>query len=52
VLFDIQGRQVAGWVARQGSVCPAPRYLGAEVLARLNGERNEVWESSARPFPP
>jgi len=51
ILFDIQGRQVAGWVARQGAVCPTPRYLGSEVLARLNGERNEVWESSARPFP-
>ena len=52
VLFEIQGRQVAGWVERQGAVCPAPRYLGSDVLARLNGERNEVWESSARPFPP
>ena len=45
VLFAIQGRQVAGWAARKGAVCPEPRYPGRDALARLVAVRNEVWES-------
>ncbi|HUM12514.1 MAG TPA: hypothetical protein VLT82_16325 [Myxococcaceae bacterium] len=52
VLFDIEGRQVAGFVGRQGTACPEPRYPGREALARLVAARNEVWESPARPLPP
>jgi hypothetical protein len=52
VLFDIQGRQVAGFVGRQGAACPDPSYPGKQVLAKLNSVRNEVWESPARPPPP
>jgi hypothetical protein len=51
VLFDVQGRQVAGFVGRQGAACPDPRYPGREALARLIATRNEVWESPARPMP-
>ncbi len=51
VLFDLQGRQVAGWVANQGETCPAPRYPGRDALARVVTYRNEVWESPARPGP-
>ncbi len=51
VLFDIQGRQVAGWLSRRGAVCPAPKYPGSETLARLVSARKEVWESPARPAP-
>ncbi|HET6982065.1 MAG TPA: hypothetical protein VFI53_07985, partial [Myxococcaceae bacterium] len=51
VLFDLQGRQVAGFVARQGAVCPAPVYPGRDALARLIAVRNEVWESPERPAP-
>ena len=51
VLFELQGRQVAGWVARQGATCPEPRYPGREVLARLIYSRNEVWVSPERPLP-
>jgi hypothetical protein len=52
VLFDIQGRQVAGFVGHQGAACPDPRYPGREAMARLVTARNEVWESPARPLPP
>ena len=52
VLFELKdGRQVAGWMAHQGAVCPAPRYPGRETLARLIDARNEVWESPQRPPP-
>jgi hypothetical protein len=51
VLFEMQGRQVAGWVARQGADCPGPQYPGREMLARLVYGRNEVWESPLRPLP-
>jgi hypothetical protein len=51
VLFELQGRQVAGWVARQGATCPAPRYPGRETLARLIYARDEVWVSPERPAP-
>ena len=52
VLFDLQGRQIAGFVVRQGAACPDPRYPGKQVLARLISARNEVWESPERPGPP
>lgn len=46
VLFELRGgRQVAGWLAHQGAICPAPKYPGRETLARLIYTRNEVWES-------
>jgi hypothetical protein len=48
VLFELQGRQVAGWAARKGSVCPEPRYPGRDALARLVADRDEVWESPYR----
>jgi hypothetical protein len=51
VLFDIQGRRVAGWLNRRGAVCPAPKYPGKETLAHLVQARNEVWESPDRPAP-
>jgi len=51
VLFDIQGRRVAGWLNRRGAVCPAPKYPGGETLAHLVKARNEVWESPDRPAP-
>ena len=51
VLFAIQGRQVAGWAARKGAVCPEPRYPGRDALARLVAVRNEVWESPYRASP-
>src|SRR5262249_24263294 len=52
VLFDMQGRQVAGFATRQGASCPEPRYPGRETLSRLVKARNEVWESPQRPEPP
>ncbi len=52
VLFELRGgRQVAGWLAHQGAICPAPKYPGRETLARLIYTRNEVWESPQRPPP-
>jgi hypothetical protein len=51
VLFEIRGRQVAGWRATQGASCPAPVYPGRETLARLIDDRNEVWLSPVRPLP-
>jgi hypothetical protein len=51
VFFDLQGRQVAGWAARQGAVCPAPRYPGKSTLAKLSTQRHEIWESPTRPEP-
>jgi hypothetical protein len=51
VLFEMEGRQVAGWVARQGAKCPVPDYPGRELLARLIYTRNEVWVSPLRPLP-
>jgi hypothetical protein len=51
VLFEMRGRQVGGWVARQGAECPAPASPGRETLARLVYSRNEVWESPVRPLP-
>jgi len=51
VLFEFQGRQVAGWAARKGAVCPEPRYPGRDALARLVTYRNEVWESPYRANP-
>jgi hypothetical protein len=52
VLFDLQGRQVAGFVSRQGAACSDPRYPGQQTLARLVKVRNEVWETPVRPAPP
>jgi len=50
ILFELQGRQVAGWATRKGAVCPEPRYPpGAPT--RLAAVRNEVWESQYRPQP-
>jgi len=51
VLFDLQGRQVAGFVARQGGACADPRYPGKQTLAKMISVRNEVWESPERPAP-
>ena len=51
VLFEMRGRQVGGWVARQGAECPAPASPGRETLARLVYSRNDVWESLVRPLP-
>lgn len=51
VLFELQGRHVAGFVGSQGAVCPDPRYPGKQALARLISARNEVWESPERPGP-
>ncbi|MGZ6079798.1 MAG: hypothetical protein ACXWK4_03225 [Myxococcaceae bacterium] len=51
VLFEMEGCQVAGWVARQGAQCPVPNYPGRELLARLIYTRNEVWVSPLRPLP-
>jgi len=51
VLFELQGRQLAGWAARKGAVCPEPRYPGRDALARLVTYRNEVWESPYRANP-
>jgi hypothetical protein len=50
VVFDLQGRRVAGWFERQGgNPCPAPRFPDAQVLARLAQRRNERWASPLRP---
>lgn len=51
VLFELQGRQVSGWAARKGAVCPEPRYPGCDALARLVADRNEIWESPYRADP-
>ena len=51
VLFELQGRQVAGWLVKRGATCPRPRYPGRETLARLIYTRNEVWVSPERPAP-
>lgn len=51
VLFDLQGRQVAGFVGRQGAACPEPRYPGKQALTRLISARNETWMSPERPAP-
>jgi hypothetical protein len=42
VLFELQGRQVAGWVVRNGAVCPEPRHPGKDALAKLVAVWNEV----------
>jgi len=51
VLFDLQGRQMAGFVASQGAVCADPQYPGKKTLAKMISVRNEVWESPERPMP-
>ena len=51
MLFDLQGRQVAGFVARQGGACAEPRYPGKATLMKMISVRNEVWESPERPLP-
>ncbi len=48
VLFDLGGRQVAGWVASRGAACPEPFYPRG-VRAELEQARNEVWETQFRP---
>jgi len=48
VLFDLQGRQVAGWAASKGASCPEPSYP-AGALPRLVEARNEVWQTQYRP---
>ena len=50
VVFDLNGRRVAGWLERQGgNPCPTPRFPDAQVLARLAQRRNERWASPLRP---
>jgi len=49
VLFSLKERQVAGWVSRQGAVCPAPTYPPGTV-AKLAQSRREVWDSAERPL--
>ena len=51
VLFDLQGRQVAGFVASKGAACSAPVYPGKQTLTKMISVRNEIWESPERPFP-
>lgn len=51
VLFDLQGRQLAGFVATKGAACFDQRYPGKQALNKLISIRNEVWESPERPFP-
>ena len=51
VLFDLQGRQVAGFVANQGAACADLQYPGKKTLAKMISVRNEVWESPERPLP-
>ena len=48
VLFDLQGRQVAGWAASKGASCPEPSYPSG-ALPRLVEARNEVWQTQYRP---
>ncbi len=50
VLFDLQGRQVAGWVASKGAACSEPHYP-KDSLSRLVQARNEVWETQLRQQP-
>ena len=52
VLFDVQGRQMAAFVASQGTACAEPRYPGKQALAKMISVRNEIWETPARPPPP
>jgi len=47
VLFDLQGRQVAGWAASKGARCPDP-YCPEGALQRLVQSRNETWETQLR----
>jgi hypothetical protein len=50
VVFDLQGRRVAGLLERQGGdPCPAPRFPDSQVLARLEQRRSERWASPMRP---
>lgn len=51
ILFEVQGRQVAGWSSEQGNICPAPKYPARGTVAALNKKRGEVWESPMRPGP-
>lgn len=51
VLFEIQGRQVAGWNTPHGAVCPAPKYPAHGTVVTLNKKRGEVWESPVRAGP-
>ncbi|MGZ3444238.1 MAG: hypothetical protein ACXWLG_01000 [Myxococcaceae bacterium] len=51
VLFELQGRQVAGWLVNRAATCPKPRYPGRDTLGRLIYTRNEVWVSPERPAP-
>ena len=49
MVFDLQGRRVAGWAERRGgNPCPAVRFPDAQVLAFLENGRNEHWESPLR----
>ena len=50
-LFEIQGRQVAGWFLQHGAVCPAANYPGKTTLTKMVRSRGEVWESTVRPAP-
>ena len=50
VVFDLQGRRVAGWYERPGGdPCPAPKFPDGQVLTRLAQRRNERWASPLRP---
>lgn len=50
VVFDLQGRRVAGWVQRRGGTrCPETRFPDARVLAILEQGRREHWVSPNRP---
>lgn len=51
VLFDLRGRQVAGWAASKGARCPDP-YYPEGALQRLVEARNETWETQLRPDHP
>jgi hypothetical protein len=52
VLFELEGRQVAGFVAGQGAACVDPQYPGKQVLKKMITVRNEVWESPERATAP
>jgi len=49
ILIEVAGRNVAGWVSRQGAVCPAPLYPPRASVARAMG--GEVWTPANRPAP-
>ena len=50
VVFELNGRRVAGWFERQGgNPCPAAKFPDAQVLSRLSQRRNERWASPVRP---